>query len=141
MGLLTDILKEIPQAAVLKEKIANIEAKYAAADTENAILKDDLREAKGLIAELKQQVKELSHIDDLNDVEINLLHEIADKGVDNSAISIMAPWFNGSEARLAYHFNRLSTAGYIVLVYGDDSGGHFAATQKGLELLVEKNLI
>ena len=42
MGLLTDILKEIPQAAVLKEKIADIEAKYAASDTENAILKDDL---------------------------------------------------------------------------------------------------
>ena len=45
MGLLTDILKEIPQAAVLREKIASIEAKYAAADTENAILKDDLRQA------------------------------------------------------------------------------------------------
>ena len=55
MGLLTDILKEITQAAVLKEKIAEIEAKYAAAGTENAILKDDLRKANAEIVKLKNK--------------------------------------------------------------------------------------
>lgn len=77
MGLLTDILKEIPQAAVLKEKIADIEAKYAASDTENAILKDDLRNAKTHIAELQKQIEALTHKDDLDDVERALIKLVA----------------------------------------------------------------
>lgn len=60
MGLLTDILKEIPQAAVLKEKIATIEDKYAATETANAILKDDLREAKAQIKQLQDQTEKLT---------------------------------------------------------------------------------
>jgi len=46
MSLLADILKEIPLSAVLREKVANLEAENAALKTENAILKDDLRQAK-----------------------------------------------------------------------------------------------
>ena len=80
MGLLTDILKEIPQAVVLKEKIADIEAKYATADTENAILKDDLREARAEIRKLQEQIEELTHEEDLNETEIGLLREIAHLG-------------------------------------------------------------
>jgi hypothetical protein len=77
MGLLTDILKEIPQAAVLKEKIASIEAKYAAADTENAILKDDLRKAQAEIAKLRKQVEDLTPKDDLNTTEQYLIVLVA----------------------------------------------------------------
>src|SRR5215813_11003124 len=89
MGLLTDILKEIPQAAVLKEKIADIEAKYAASDTENAILKDDLRRAKTEIAKLKQQVEKLSHKEDLNDAEVELLLSISQLGADAASTTIL----------------------------------------------------
>ena len=46
MGLLTDIAKEIPISAVLKEKIEALEAENGALKTEVAILKDDLREAQ-----------------------------------------------------------------------------------------------
>ena len=73
MGLLSDILKEIPQAAVLKEKKGDIEAKYAASDTENAILKDDLRKAKAEIARLEKQIEELTYKDELDDVEREII--------------------------------------------------------------------
>jgi chromosome segregation ATPase len=56
MGLLTDIAKEIPISAVLKEKIETLEAENASLKTEVAILKDDLREAK---AENKQIADEM----------------------------------------------------------------------------------
>jgi len=46
MGLFTDIAKEIPISAVLKEKIETLEAENASLKTEVAILKDDFREAK-----------------------------------------------------------------------------------------------
>jgi hypothetical protein len=141
MGLVDDILKGLPVNPVLREQVSQLNAQKAAADTENAILKDDLHEAKADIAKLKKQVEELTHKDDLSDVEIDLIKRISETGVDNSTTSIMSQWFDGPEARLEYHFNRLSDADYIVLVYGDDFGGHYAPTQKGLALLVEKNLI
>src|SRR5690242_10691631 len=81
MGLLTDILKEIPQAAVLKEKIASIEAKYAASDTENAILKDDLRKANAKIKELEKQVGELKPSDDdFDEAELRILMLLSTTG-------------------------------------------------------------
>jgi fructose-specific phosphotransferase system component IIB len=58
MGLFTDILKGLPENAVLRSKVAKAEERYGALETENAILKDDLRDAKAVIAELKQQVKD-----------------------------------------------------------------------------------
>jgi hypothetical protein len=46
MSLFTDILKGLPENAVLRSKVADAEARYAALETENAILKDDLRDAR-----------------------------------------------------------------------------------------------
>jgi predicted nuclease with TOPRIM domain len=71
MGLITDLLKDIPLSAVLREKMASAEQKYAALDTENAILKDDKRdlqvrvvELERQVANLKQEIETLAHIDD-----------------------------------------------------------------------------
>jgi chromosome segregation ATPase len=141
VGLLTDIIKEIPHTAVLQEKVAAVEAKYAATETENAILKDDLRQANMLIAELKQQVQELTHVDDLDETEITILKKMAEVGADNFATDHAYQWFNISKAKLEYHINRLDDAGYAVHVFGDDDGAHYAPSQNGLELLVKKNLV
>jgi predicted RNase H-like nuclease (RuvC/YqgF family) len=144
MGLLTDILKEIPQAAVLKEKIATIEAKYAASDTENAILKDDLREAKAEIAKLKNQVEELSH-KELHDTEIEILRRIVLHSPDNSFLSVMfqEPGISREQReRLTYHATNLETCGYIEGGYIDeDFGEQYSLTQKGREALIAKNII
>src|SRR5688572_5614147 len=141
MGLLTDILKEIPQAAVLKEKIAAIEAKYAAADTENAILKDDLRKANAEIAKLKKQVEDLTHKDDLDETEIDLLHRVAQTDYDNATAQIIGQRLNISPVRLDYHFARLEESGYIEGGLIDDFGLHYGLTQKGRALLIAKNLV
>ena len=53
-----DLLKEIPLSAVLKEKIAALEANYAATAAENATLKDDLRKAKAEIETRKKQIEQ-----------------------------------------------------------------------------------
>jgi hypothetical protein len=116
MGLLTDILKEIPQAAVLKEKIADIEAKYAAADTEKAILKDDLREAKAEIAKLKMQVEELTHVDDLDEMELKLLRVIANSDYGDAVKEFLVQAFSDrppSKAQFDYHLKRLEDLHYV----------------------------
>ncbi|MGI9066612.1 MAG: hypothetical protein ACR2HX_09440 [Pyrinomonadaceae bacterium] len=74
MGLLTDILKGLPENAVLRDKVAEAEKRYGTLETENAILKDDLRDAKAEITKLKKQVEELAHkVPTLHDLEIKLL--------------------------------------------------------------------
>ncbi len=52
MGWLIDTLKEIPLSAVLKVKIAAIEDRYAATETQNKILEGDLRKADAEITKL-----------------------------------------------------------------------------------------
>src|SRR5258708_34080723 len=105
MGWIIDLLKEIPLSAVLKEKIAAIEDKYAAAETENAILKDDLREAKTEIAELKQQVEELSHTENVNELELKILHRIANLDYSHAVPSVIQINFfpELSLARIKYY--------------------------------------
>jgi len=142
VSLFDEILKGLPVNPLLREKVAELEAKYAATETENAILRDDLRDAKAENQKLKKQIEELSHKDDINDFEIGVLKTIADIGVDNFASDYATQWFPGtSAAKLEYHLQRLDDAGYCTVVYGDNSGSHYAPTQKGLELLVQKDLI
>src|SRR5690349_1585929 len=106
MGFLTDVLKEIPLSAVLKEKIASIEAKHAATETENAILKDDLHEAKAEITKLKKQIEELAHKDDLDENDRQVLVTILQ--LDKSAYSdLIARQLNLHQQRAAYHLEKL----------------------------------
>src|SRR5689334_11553142 len=77
MGWLIDTLKEIPLSAVLKEKVAAIEDKYAATETQNKILEGDLRKANAKVAELQKQVEQLTHKDDLDETERDLIKLVA----------------------------------------------------------------
>ena len=56
MGLLTDIAKEIPISAVLREKVETLEVENASLKTEVATLKDDLREAKAKNKRLQGEI-------------------------------------------------------------------------------------
>ena len=46
MGLLTEILKDVPLSAVLREKVLTLERENESLKDENASLKDDLRELR-----------------------------------------------------------------------------------------------
>jgi hypothetical protein len=139
MGWIVDLLKEIPLSAVLKEKIANIEAKYAATETENAILKDDLRKANAEVTKLKKQAEELSHKDDLDETELKLLHIIANLDYDDSVVTTLTPYFSDVSApRLDYHIQRLEDFGYLHSGIIDARGIHYSITQEGRTFLLKK---
>jgi regulator of replication initiation timing len=62
MSVITDILKEIPLSAVLKERLTEAEAKMAALEKENAVLNTenqnlrvDLQQARDEIERLKKK--------------------------------------------------------------------------------------
>ena len=61
MGIITDILKEIPLSAVLRERLTDAEAKMATLEKENATLKTenqnlrvDLKKAQDEVERLKR---------------------------------------------------------------------------------------
>ena len=143
MGLLTDILKEIPQAAVLKEKIADIEAKYAAADTENAILKDDLRKANAEITKLKKQVEELTHKDsELHAIEIKILQLLGAPNYDRDARALSG-YIGQQLTRVEYHIGNLERDGYLKGSASIMAGipTKYYLTHKGREYLVKNDLL
>ena len=138
MGWITDLLKEVPLSAVLKEKIATIEAKNAQTEAENASLKDDLREAKAEIAKLKNQIEAFPHKDDLNETEIKILQIAAtDQQAD---ADIFAPQLGITPERATYHLNRLVELNCLEFIgFGGD--GIYLIQQKGLTALVSRGLI
>jgi len=66
MGVITDILKEIPLSAVLKERLAEAELKMATLEKDNAILKDENAALKqkntALNADLQQAKQEIANL-------------------------------------------------------------------------------
>ena len=139
MGLFADILKGLPENAVLRDKIAEAEKRYGALGTENAILKDDLRDAKAEIKKLKKQVEEFTHKDDLNEIEREALKLVAkletEAHSDVLAIALTLP-----QTKADYYLHNLEQSGYIGSV---SFGGPplYYLEQKGRAYLVENNLI
>jgi len=143
MGLLTDIIKEIPHTAVLQEKIAAVEAKYAATETENAILKDDLRAAQKEITKLKEQVETFTHSDsELNSVEIKLLQYLPLAHIPND-VEGLASYLTQEVTRIQYHLGRLEDKSYVVSAKVSIPGMRppYVLTQKGREYLVKNDLL
>jgi helix-turn-helix protein len=138
MGLFDDILKGLPANAVLREQITQLNAHKAAAETENAILKDDLRHAHAEIAKLKKQIEELTHTDDLGEIEMALLQSVSKHQSVN--IASIARKLAIERGRVEYYIQRLIDLGYVTLK-GFDFDGIYLIQQKGREALMSRDLI
>lgn len=138
MGLIDDILKGLPANAVLREQITQLNTQKAAAETENAILKDDLRQAKAEITQLKKQLEESTHKDDLNEAELTLLQSVLQHQDVN--IGSVAQKFGIDRGRVEYHIQRLIDSGYVDFK-GFDFDGIYLIQQKGRESLMSRGLI
>lgn len=134
MGIFDDILQGLPVNSVLREKVAELNAQKAAAETENAILKDDLRKAKAEIAKLQDQIKELSHKDDLSENDVIVLRA----AVNDQYAYVMSESINLDQIVIEYHLNRLTDWGYLTKHSGwPNRPDAFGLTQKGRTYLVQ----
>jgi|SRR5215213_9031757 len=139
MGLFDDILKGLPANAVLREQITQLNAQKAATETENAILKDDLRHAKVEIAKLKKQIEEHEYSDpDFDDVETRILSALGDSDSENERI---ASWFifilNLHPERFNYAIERLIARDFV----HKHADASYSLAQKGRGYLVRNNLL
>lgn len=133
MGFLTDLLKEVPLSAVLKEKIAAFEYENASLKTENAILKDDKRQLEREVMKLKEEIGRLTHTDDLHETEQKIL-VIAKEGRELFAHSL-AERLGLPEQRTEYFLLELVAKGYL-----DESFG-YPINQKGRKYLLNNGLL
>jgi transposase len=105
MGLIDDILKGLPENALLRAQMRELADKYAALETENAILKDDIRK-------LQAENKRLTDVGVLDDIEIKILILLANPN------RFPNKQYIGSElgldkVRLEYFLSELSAKGFI----------------------------
>jgi predicted nuclease with TOPRIM domain len=105
MGLIDDILKGLPENALLRAQMRELADKYAALETENAILKDDIRK-------LQAENERLTAVDALDEMEIKILILLANPNRFPNK-QYIATELGLDKIRLEYFLKDLSTRGYI----------------------------
>lgn len=141
MNLFTDILKGLPENAVLRSKIADAEKRYAALETENAILKDDLRDAKAEIAKLKKQIEELTHTDDLDDVDKTILSILSACKYNKPWAEFFADEMNMHIEEIKHRLNKLEKAKYITSMDYGEGYWQYSFRDKGREYVIRNKLL
>jgi predicted nuclease with TOPRIM domain len=149
MGLFADILKGLPENAVLRGKVQEAEAENAALQTENAILKDDnrtlkieIQQLKVEVMNLKDEIQKLTHTDTLADEEIKILVYLADENAihfrDSMAINLQL-----KHVRLDYFLEKLKAREYTSWIGGSPvrEAIRYFLTSKGREYLFKNDLI
>jgi hypothetical protein len=138
MGLLTEILKEVPLSAELRKKIAKIEAENDGLKTENVILKDNLREAKAQIIKLEKRIDQFTHNPELDETDILILKEIA--LTTDPAASYIAEKLNLSLTIIDFRLQRLIDIDYLS-TWSIGGAERYSLQPKSQEYLIKNNLI
>jgi len=117
MGFITDLLKDVPLSAVIKEKLISAEKEILILQTENKNLKISLEQKNKEIERLNQVINSFNEgqsIKKLNDKEYKILKYFYDR---NEEITIGRIAQNLSiEIRVVeYHVEKLLQSGFIEL--------------------------
>lgn len=133
MGIITDILKEIPLGAVLREKLQELEKKYSELETENTKLKEKNRK-------LTSRLEELTKTSELSENEIRILVLLS--STKQPLIPEMIAGNLGlSLTKTEYYLERMWNKYLYSHDYTTDRPSEYYLLQKGREYLVENDLI
>jgi predicted RNase H-like nuclease (RuvC/YqgF family) len=138
MGWLTDIFKDVPLSAELREKLATIEAENDALKTDNVILKDDLREAKAQILTLEKRLDQFAHHSELDETDLLILKEIA--LTSEPAASYLAAKLNLDLSIVDFRLERLREIDYLS-TWSIGGSERYSLEPKSREYLIKHNLI
>jgi predicted nuclease with TOPRIM domain len=133
MGIITDILKEIPLSAVLREKLQKLEKKYSELETENTKLKEENQK-------LKSRLEEMTKTSELSENEIKILILLSSCEHKLTATQI-AGVINLSLTKTKYYLERMWKKYVYSSDYYTDRPSEYYLLQKGREYLVENDLI
>jgi hypothetical protein len=138
MGWFTDLFKDVPLSAELREKLATIEAENDTLKTDNVILKDDLREAKGEIIRLQRRLDQHTHHPELDETDLKILKEIA--LTSDPAASYLAEKLNMEMGVMEFRLQRLTEIDYLS-TWSIGGQERYSLEPKSREYLIRHNLI
>jgi DNA-binding MarR family transcriptional regulator len=143
MGSLTDLLAEVPLAAVLRERVALVEEKYDRAIKENAALKRRVEELERENETLRAQIPAATGPRLGDDTARVLVHLFKAADMDDRDVGRMAGRLQMELGVMQYHLDRLQQAGYADVTGGDYVNGYvfWALTPAGRQHVVESKLI
>lgn len=133
MGILIDILKEIPINAVLRDKLQELEKRYEELEFENTQL-------KGENQSLKSKVKELTSTGGLGENETKILILLS---LHNQALpdELIAGELGLSLTKTKYYLEKMWKQYVYSYDYTNERPSGYYLTQKGREYLVENDLV
>ncbi|MFZ4776554.1 MAG: hypothetical protein ACOYM3_14375 [Terrimicrobiaceae bacterium] len=134
MGWLTDILKEVPLSAVLRERLAQAEKDMNELKEENTRLHEELAKLKPLAAKPQTPAT-------LSEIEEQILAFIGNRNIWTGPEHIAA-LFKLSSTKADYYVEKLHRENYLkppIMIV--DSRPEYQLSQKGREYLVTRNLI
>lgn len=145
MGFIEDMLKEVPLSAVLKERVALAEQRYAHVMSENLELKKRVEALERQNAELKAQVpvaKQSQTPQVENDASRVLVHLFRARD-DDLDVGAMASILGMERGVLQYHLDNLEAANLAHMTGGNYVYGHtyWGLTPAGRRYVVEQKLI
>ena len=138
MGWLTDIFKDVPLSAELREKLETVEAESDALKTDNVILKDDLREARAQILGLEKRLEQFAHHSELDDTDVLILKEIA--LTSEPAATYLVTKLNLELSVVELRLEQLTDLDYLS-TWSIGGVERYSLEPKGREYLIKKNLI
>jgi chromosome segregation ATPase len=130
MGIIWDLVKEIPLSGVLKEKITDLDAKVAGMETEITLLNGQLTRAKNTIQQLTDENRELrtqagsAATTDLNVTErriLDLFSRSDPETVSSESISTILSEIRPMEIELYIH--ELEKRGMLMIAGHRINGG------------------
>jgi response regulator of citrate/malate metabolism len=134
MGILTDILKELPLSAVLRERLQELEKRYDRLEEENRKLKDEN-------CELKKKLHDVTGVDKLDEIEEKILVFLSSSNQELTA-QMIASDLGLNLTRVEYYLRKMWEA---KLVFSNDYStgrpSEYYLAQKGREYLVKNNLL
>ena len=142
MGLIDDLLKEVPLSAVLRERVALAEQKHALAASENVELKKRLEALEQQNAELKAKVPSTQQNDLSPDTTRVLVHLFRARD-DDCDVGVMASALGVERSLLQYHLDCLNALGFAHITGGNYVDGHtyWGLSPRGRKYAVENKLI
>jgi predicted RNase H-like nuclease (RuvC/YqgF family) len=145
MGIITDILKDIPLSAVLRERLSDQETKMATLEAENATLKKENSDLKYLVKDLRQEIQRRDDVIQKEKSHDTLLDKFDEKILlfirKAATIDEVTRTQQISPDIAKMHLKKLFDYGLVTTFQGKDRKLYWHIKELGTKYLIEHNLI
>ncbi len=132
MGMITDILKELPLNAVLRDKLQTLEKKYDGLEAENDKLKKENRD-------LKEKLGEFTDTSELDELEVKILILLSSTNREFTA-NMIGSSLDLSLTKTEYYLERMYNE-YVCSRDWTNRPSDWYLIQKGRGYLIKNDLL